>query len=231
MKSYNEMAKNVFRRRDEYKTAQIKKRKLITGLTAPFICLCLAAAIGFYGVGSEKTSSDSSLKNNGPNNTIFINEINEISSNRKINIDLSEKDFIPMTPDELNAYYQTNVFPIVPDDLKEDNNNEYGIYKHIEDTGEVYYDQNVINYYNKNYTRSVNIELSKHHLPVSDYGSIDESCKKSIINKTYVSIASIGNNEFYMAEFFYKNTGFRIIFEGLSQEEIISVLSSIIKIS
>lgn len=230
MKNYNEMANDVFRRRDEYKIIQKKRRKTAIGITSSVMCFCLIAVIGFYGVSGEKPNTKVPVETTN-SNTIVINKIDDLSSNgRKMNFGLLKNDLIPMSKQDLIEYYKVDVFPTVPKDLKEDNSGDYySIYKRNGGTGEVYWDQNVLNYFNSDFTRSINIELCKNKLPFSDYGSLDESDKKSIINKTPVTIGLI-DESVYMAEFIYKNVGFRIVFEGLSKEEMISVLTSIIKI-
>lgn len=231
MKNYNEMANDVFRRRDEYITAQRKKRKNAIGITSSVMCFCLLAVIGFYGLSSEKPNTEVNDETTN-SNTIVINKIDDISANKrqKMNICLLADDFIPMSKQDLIEHYKTDVFPIVPNDLKEiDGEDGYGIYRRNGGSGEVYFDQIVLNYDNSDFTRSINIELCKNKLPFSDYGSLDDNNDKSIINRTPVNIGLIDEST-YMAEFIYRNVGFRIIFEGLSQEEMISVLTSIINV-
>jgi hypothetical protein len=47
MKNYNEMANDVFRRIDEYKEKQRRKRKVMIRAVSSLCCVCLAAFIGF----------------------------------------------------------------------------------------------------------------------------------------------------------------------------------------
>lgn len=46
MKSYNEMANDVFRRIDRYKTEQQRKRKVLTRTITSLCCVCLVALMG-----------------------------------------------------------------------------------------------------------------------------------------------------------------------------------------
>lgn len=232
MKNYNEMANDVFRRRDEYRITQRNRRKNAIGITGSVMCFCLIAGIGFYGLSGEKPNTEVKVETTN-SNTIVINKIDDTSANSrlKMNFCLLENDFISMSKQDLIEYYKTDIFPTVPEDLKEEvNDGGYvGIYRRNGGSGEVYWDQNVFNYYNADFTRSINIELCKNKLPFSDYGTLDESNDRSVINRTPVNIGLI-NESMYMAEFIYRNVGFRIVFEGLSEEEIVSVLTSIIKI-
>ncbi len=46
MKNYNEMANNVFERRDQYETSKKHKRKILTRTLTPVCCLCLVMLLG-----------------------------------------------------------------------------------------------------------------------------------------------------------------------------------------
>lgn len=50
MKTYNEMAENVFNRIGEYETAQKRKRKIIKRTA---VCMCCACLVAVIGVGSH----------------------------------------------------------------------------------------------------------------------------------------------------------------------------------
>lgn len=230
MKTYNEMADDIFRRRDEYRIKQKKQKKAAVGAISSFMCLCLVAAAGFYSLSNENTSSNINAETSvSAENNIIINKAEIITDNnsRKLNLNLYEADFISMNKSDLTKYYGTDVFPDVPKDLYDHEKGlGYGIYKNNKG---VYWDQNVINYYNSDTTRSINIELCRNKLPFSDYGNLDNNNTKSIINRIPVNIGLL-SEKMYMAEFIYKNVGFRIVFEGLSQEEMISVITSIIKL-
>lgn len=55
MKSYNETINDVFERISEYKTAQKRKRRMITSTAA---CLCCACLIAFVGIGFHHINSE-----------------------------------------------------------------------------------------------------------------------------------------------------------------------------
>ena len=163
-------------------------------------------------------------------NLIRINQVEAFSGDRKLGGDLDINDFVKMNEEELEEYYGTKIFPQVPSDLKswhDSGEYDYGIYKRNKGSGEVYYDLTVMNYSNEDFSRDLNIEIAKGKLPASDVAFWEENFAKSLINGTEVGIGQSSNGYFY-AEFIYNNTGFRIISSGLSQEEIVSVIESLV---
>ena len=95
--------------------------------------------------------------------------------------------------------------------------------------GAVYWDVCILNYSNEDFTRSLNIELQAGGLPLSDYGSLPKNCEKSTINGVQVGIGQTAENGYYFVEFVYKNVGFRMVAEGLSQKEIVAIVASLVK--
>lgn len=159
---------------------------------------------------------------------IVINELESISSDRQ-NICLLVDDFVAMNKEQLTAYYGIDVFPEYPDDLKAwDEESNYGIYKREKGTGEVYWDGIVINYSNEDFSRNLNVEVEKGNLPftcIADFSKIEEI---SVINGIEVGLGK-NENGYYFAEMIYEGVGFRIIAQGLSEEEVVSVVKSLIK--
>lgn len=248
MKSYNEIAENVFNRREEYETVKRRNRKILTRTLTPICCVCIVALLGIGawhgGVFKNQTTPIkddtvlSGTKDNldedmgrdnseSSNNRIVINYINGIPSGRtKINV--FADDFVKMNKSEINEYYGIDIFPSVPSDLEEWDDENHGIYRRNGGIGEVYWDQMVLNYDNKDFSRSVNMEVKKGSLPILDYGFGNSPEEKSIINNREVDI---GYSEYsgYFAIFMYNNVGFCVNGDGLTQDEFVSVLSSIIK--
>ena len=101
------------------------------------------------------------------------------------------------------------------------------MYKRDGGTGEVYWDSIVLNYDNDDFTRSVNIEIDKDHLPVTCYAFFDSLLEKSLINDTEVAIG-LSEGGYYHAEFFYQDVGFRMIANGITEDELVSIISSLI---
>ena len=75
MKSYEEMAETVFRRIDEYKERQKKRRKVIYTASATLACACLVAAVSFaawkmkpneppMSLGADETSATENNRSN-----------------------------------------------------------------------------------------------------------------------------------------------------------------------
>ncbi len=68
MKSYNEMANNVFERRDQYETSKKHKRKILTRTLTPICCVCLVLLLGigfwqgnFFGIKPPVQTAEDSV--------------------------------------------------------------------------------------------------------------------------------------------------------------------------
>ena len=245
MKNYNEIANNVLERRDKFETEKRNRRRFIAKTVTPICCICLIALLGvsvwqggLFKDNSTQIANDSIypglVDHYGPDespteNKIIINNITSSSMDRvKIDYEIRPKDFVKMDKSEINAYYGVNIFPTVPNDIKEWNDSVYGIYKKNGGIGEIYWDQAVLNYSNEDFTRGVNIEIKKDTLPTLDY--VNESLgETSIINNWNVTIGYCEQNHYYQANFIYKNVGFCVNTYGLTQDEFITVISSILK--
>ena len=222
MKNCYEMVNSLFERREQYITEQKEKRRVMTRIAASVCCVCLVALLGF-GMWQEGESPN----NPAANNKIIVHQIDGLSAT-KMNICLLGDDFVEMNKAEVNEYYGINVFPTIPDDIKEWEDQHFGIYKRNGGTGEVYWDGMVLNYSNEDFSRAVNIEVQKNALPVCDYGFLEATEEKSIINNAEVAIGESENGYCY-AQFLYHNVGFQVIGEGLTQDEFVAVIASLIK--
>ena len=249
MKNYNEVANSVFERREQYETEKKNKRKILTRTLTPVCCFCfmMLLGIGLWQGGMFNTTppqtaddaiyqgiKDNFDENNGEsannptaNNKIVINHIVSFS-NDKMNIALLLDDFIKMDKAAVNEYYGINVFPEVPADIPEWKDATYGIYKRNGGTGETYWDQMVLNYDNDDFSRGVNLEIKKGSLPLLDYVFGESAEEKSIINNWEVVIG-LSEDGYYHAVFMYQDVGFCINARGLTQDEFVAVISSIIK--
>lgn len=244
MKTYNEMAVNVLNRIDEYETKQEHRKSAMKKVSTGLLCACIMAMVGFgaWQIGTspsvlpqtDTSSAETESTHNKNNDVIIINHSDDSFSNEraKMNICLFADDYVQLSKQQLNEYYGLNIFPTVPADLEETDENweegPYGIYKRDGGKGEVYYDAIVLDYSNKDFSRGVNIELQTGSLPLSCYGFFYELKNESVINNVKVKIAQ-SDNGYYYASFMYKNVGFRILGEGLSQEEFVNVILSITK--
>lgn len=234
MKNSNEMVRSLLERKAEYEENQKRKKKIITRTVTTLSCICLAVLVGFgvwHGSNNVKSEPNTteSTEASAANNKIVVQQIDGIlgDGGRKMNISLNWDDFVKMDKAALVNYYGTNLFPEVPPDLKEweDSN---GIYKRNGGTGEVYYDKIILNYSNDDFSRSVNIETEKNVMPKSDCAFFSEIENDSTINNTAVGIGKTDDG-YYYAQFKYHGVGFRLICNGLTESEVVSVISSLIK--
>ncbi len=240
MKSYNEVAENVFRRRDEFNAVRKRKRKefaLRTGMAVA--CCCLGVLVGFgvwRGGLLERTSAAVSENTAKEEKDLWTGDIicfNNITDDLsfvrlKVDFELIEADEVMMTREEYLAYFGTNIYPEVPEGFIEwVENDRYTIYNKNGGTGEVYYDTFILNYSNGG--RSINIEGAKGKYPFSCYGNWEcEDFEPSTIKGETVYLALNKKTGYGFAKLMYHDVGFQIIFEGVTENEIVSVVSSLI---
>lgn len=215
MKTSLEISIELIKRRDEY--YKRRKRQVIIALVLIFVI----SLLGIYYLLQKETAP--SLKEN----VIVVNEVGELSNmSQKIDgIALMYDDFIKMSKEELISYYGTNVFAKVPEDLKRWEEESYGIFKRK--SGEIYYDGNIINYSNEDFSRKVNITVSKEEALPYDVLIMSEKEEVSLINDQEVVIAKDPDNN-YMVCFKYNDVGFTLMTHGLQLDEIESMVASLI---
>ncbi len=251
MKNYNEIADSVFLRREQYEVRKAKRKRKLTHVVASACSICLTAllclsilqrelreilptqkpddvlytASGYCDNGNEEETAVSAVEKD----KIVIAYTDEpLFGALKLNVDTKLADFVEMDKAEINEYYGINVFPAVPDDLQEWDDPNYGIYRRSGGTGEVYWDQLVVNYSSEDFSRGINIEIKKNALPLLDYCFMEVQEEKSMINHTEVLILSWQPNQ-YHAVFMYRNVGFCVNAKGITQEAFVNVISSLIK--
>lgn len=245
MKDYNEVTNDLLARRDRYIAEQKKKRTRVAGTVTLLCCVCLIALMGFgirQGIAlspePEQTShpgvKDTIAETKGkdsrvlePNNRICIQETETLPDIMRAMFNLAGADFISMSRDEIIEYYGVNIFPVVPGDLKEDAQPVFGIYKRDRGTGELYWDSNSFSYSNGDYTRTVNVGVDKGCVPFDFCDLFDDIKSKSVINNVEVGIAQAANGEYY-AEFMHKGVGFRVTASGLTQDELVCIIASLL---
>lgn len=259
MKNSEEMVNSLLERRDRYVTEQKKKKAIITRTATSMCCVCLVALLGFGmwqggmfnttpsnqtvedapypGIKdnfdeSKGGSPDNPTANNKPdnsaaNNKIVISTISGIPSN-DMRLNLAVEDFVEMSREEMIEYYGIDYFPVVPADMEAWEGGRLGIFKRNGGTGEVYWDQNILNYSNQDVTRHINIEVAKGNIPFLDYGIFSVEDETSVINNVELKIG-LTDDGHYFTEFMYKNVGFIISAKGLTQDEFVSAIASIIK--
>lgn len=147
----------------------------------------------------------------------------------KMNICLLVEDFISMSQEEMIEYYGVDYIPDVPEDIKPwENEVSSGIFRRNGGTGEVYWDKDILNFSNEDFTREVHLEIAKGHIPFCDYLHFDGMEKMSVINGTEVYIG-LTDSGYYYTEFMYKEAGFRIDANGVTEEEFVAIIASLIE--
>lgn len=249
MKSYDETIRTVFDRIDAYETGLEKRRKILGKVTVSLGCICLIALLGFLLIPSnEDPLPPGSLQvptlDPPPvkvdldilywENTVVVNPIDKISAETDF-IALHRDDYISMTEEEINAYFGMNIVPHVPEDLEREltyagSTVHYGIYRRDQGAGDVYFDSQqliwVDGHYG-NFTRRVAIEVYKDGLPLPCYSLIGEKYQPSTVKNVTVLLGQDPEG-MYLAEMMYGDVCFRMYIVGLSQEEIISIIESLI---
>lgn len=250
MKNSEEMVSSLLERRDRYAAEQKRKRKVIARAASSVCCVCLVALLGFgiwQGGMFNTTPPDQTVEdalypgikdnfdeskgespdNPAANNKIVINTINGISAD-KMNNCLLVDDFVEKTRDEMVEYYGVDYIPDVPADIKPWEDEQSGIYMRDGGTGEVYWDADILNYSNEDFTRNVHLEVAKARSIARDYMFFNGTEEKSLFNNVEVLLGK-AENGFYYAEFAYNGVDFLLDTEGLTQDEFVAVITSLIK--
>ena len=84
----------------------------------------------------------------------------------------------------------------------------------------------MLNFSNENLSRSVNLQVWKVRGGISCVAFFDLVKEKSVINGVEIAVG-LAEGGYYHAEFMYKGVGFRLITEGLSQDEAVEILRSL----
>lgn len=250
MKNCDEMVNSLLERRERYAAEQKKKRRVIVRAATSACCVCLVALMGvgvwrggiFHTAPPDQTTADTvypgikdtfdASKGESPNhpaanNNIVVNPIKGISAD-KSNISFFADDFVEMTHEEMVEYYGVDYVPNVPADIKPWEEERHGIYKRNGGTGEVYWDAVILNYSNEDFTRNVHLEADKGSYVLQDCYHFEGTEEKSVINHVEVFIG-VTDNGYYYAEFMYQGVGFLIDADGVTQEEFVAIITSVLK--
>lgn len=250
MKNCDEMVESLLERRAQYAAEQKGKRARIARIAAAAGCACLAVllGVGIWQGGKpgaaqpEQTVADAlypgikdtfdvsrgeSPVDPAANNKIIVHPVSGVSADRAI-VGLKDEDFVAMTREEMVEYFGVNYIPEVPEDILPWEDERSGVYRKDGGTGEVYWAADILNYADADFTRTVHVEVNK--------GSDVPQCclyfegkeEKSVINSVELLIGQ-SKNGYYYAEFQYQNVGFLISAGGVTQEEFVNILASILK--
>ena len=255
MKNIDETISTVFDRMENYKAAQKRRHKIALGIAVPVCLVCMIAVVGFgiwkspsdtaqvlggkqsisgtLSAASNPTVSSGEIPVSDPTvpkvengNKIVIGSIDrEIKS--EMGIALHTNDFISMTKEELTAYYGCNVFPAVPDDISPRENQRWGLYKRNQGTGEIYYEQNRQAYENADKSRGLIVETRKGIHPFFDFMIYPDVEEYSTIRGKDVVIGQYSDGS-YCAWFLHNNVGYYLHAVGLTQDELVGIIESLI---
>lgn len=231
MKTYEETIRTVLGRAEAMEQKRKKRRAAYRTAAAWGCCACLALALG-VGVWPGRTPGGPGLP--GPEigvsrpaeDKIVVCSLEDDTARQKMDIGLMWDDFVEMAPEELRDYYGMDVVPEVPADLKAWEDQRCGVFRRSGGTGEVYWDGNVLNFSDDSFARSVNLEVWKDREFITCYAFFDFIEEYSVINGVDVALA-VSEGGYYHAEFTRGGVGFRLIAEGLSQQEVVDVIRSL----
>lgn len=162
---------------------------------------------------------------------IFFHAISSVPEVKHSSICLLWDDFIAFSKEELCSYYGMDVFALKPPmdlNLRE---SLYGVFRRDKGTGALYCDSNNLCYQNVDGSRELELHLSKEAMLPADL-IIDYGEEKSTINGTAVSLAayqSVDGGMEYCAAFSNGDTNVVLLSSGLSQEEFLDAVRSVIK--
>lgn len=249
MKNSEEMVTSLLERRDRYVAEQKKKRTIITHAVTSLCCVCLVALLGFglqQGDMFSTMSPDEVLEDTSHvgakesiiestevlsdkyviDNKIVVHQINNISTDWSIN-SLKDDDFVEMGFDEMKQYYGIDFFPDIPSDIMLWEDQRIGVYKRNGGNGEVYWNSIILNFSNEDFTRNIHLGIAPNGISAFDYLYFDTTVEKSIINNVEVMIGKTESG-YYYAEFLYRDIAFIIDTEGVSQNEFVEIIASIL---
>ncbi len=160
---------------------------------------------------------------------IVVHEIGD-TSNDLMYIALMRDDFVPMTEAELVDYYGTAFVPEVPEDLAELRRESHlGIYRRDSGTGEVYHDEQRLTWtIDEVGSRGISVTVRKDRLPYQFFALPREEFEPSVIREVEVGIGRTESG-IYLVEFLYQDVGFRIVADGVTQEELVEVIESLLE--
>jgi hypothetical protein len=249
MKNYEEVTRSLLERRDRYEAQRSRNRRMMLSVAVSLCCFCLIVGAGvFMGRGGRLSpvtptaviedtvypgvtdyfddKHGQSLTEPSAINKIVIHSIDGVAS-EIMNIALMRGDFIEMTRQELVDYYGVDYFPEVPADLTMIENDNAGIFRRYGGTGEVYWDQNGLLFTNGDFSRRVGINVNKGSRVYQQFLYFEGTEEKSVINNMELLIG-LSEDGYYYAEFMLEDVGFLVSACGITEEEFIAVVASVL---
>ncbi len=212
---------------DSILTGDNVKVKTYKYLVSGFTILIICGVLFILNNRKEDILIDNSFNDNKTDDEIIFNDLN-IGNESKSSADI-DGHTVDITMDELYSEYSfvkefnipsdftsNRVFKYYSKDYTKGMNSEYNIFEGYEI---IYYTQN---------NRNIDIFMLKNNKVRARCYSLNlEDMNVSKINNTIVKIMVNGNN--YIAIFSYNNINYDIETNGISKEEFINILNSIIK--
>lgn len=249
MKNYEEVTRSLLERRDRYEAQRSRNRKMMLSVVVSLCCFCLIVGAGVLMGRDGMVSSvaptaviedavdpgvtdyfddkhGQSLTEPSAINKIVIHSIDGVSSGI-MNIALHTNDFVEMTRQEMVAYYGVDYFPEVPLDIPLRENHRTGIYRRNGGTGEVYWDQNMLEYTNVDFTRMVGVSVNKGNRVFQQFLFFEGTEEKSVINNMEILIG-LTEEGYYYAEFMLGDVGFLVSAYGVTEEEFVAIIASVL---
>jgi hypothetical protein len=249
MKNYEEVTRSLLERRDRYEAQRSRNRRMMLSVAVSLCCFCLIVGAGVFMGRNGKASSvtpttviedavypgvtdyfddkhGQSLTEPSAINKIVIHSIDGVAS-EIMNIALMRGDFIEMTRQELVDYYGVDYFPEVPADLPMMEIDNAGIFRRYGGTGEVYWDQNTLEYTNVDYTRMVGVSVNKGNRVFQQFLFFEGTEEKSVINDMEILIG-LTEEGYYYSEFMLGDVGFLVSAYGVTEAEFVAIIASVL---
>ena len=249
MKSYEEVTSSLLERRNRYEAQRSRNRKMMLSVAVSLCCFCLIIGAGVFmgrnGMASSVTPTTviedavypgvtdyfddkhgQSLTEPSAINKIVIHSIDGVSSGI-MNIALHTNDFVEMTRQEMVVYYGVDYFPEVPLDIPLRENHRIGIYRRNGGAGEVYWDQNTLEYTNVDFTRMVGVSVNKGNRVFQQFLFFEGTEERSVIDNVEILIG-LTEEGYYYSEFMLGDVGFLVSAYGVTEAEFVAIIASVL---
>lgn len=205
-------------------TERKNKMKYLKWSLAPICLVAVVCGVMMFGGNnvllSPNNKTDKPYVDNKDNIALNINNLSSEVGQSKIDADVES------VKEDINLAHYDLLDLSVPEDI--DEKDVYGIYTKGGNNTESKkaYSYNLV-YNSADDNRCINIGFSKENKPIRDYYFDDNGNQISKINDVELKIYKYENS--YMTEFNYKGINYDIETTNISQEELASLLQSIIK--
>ncbi len=249
MKTSYEMIDSLFSRKEHYEKKRKRNARLAIGIASSLCCVCMVTLLcfalteGMFSVQEPFSTVadaihpgiqdcfDETAGETRPqtNNKITVHQVEELPAGFTELFCLFTDDFVKIETEDLSSYYGTNVFPSVPSDMSIVENKEFPGY-YVGDNGEVYWDHNSIEYSSEDRSSHIFVGLITKPYPTSFphwKSPFWEKGDESFINEIEVMICQADDS--FSGQFVYRDVGYYITSQGLTLDEFVSVVSSLIQ--